>query len=110
MIDADRELKELVNEFQAEIQNPDDPNKTIVDIIDPAIKAEDVPRTEGVWQELLVYFLSPQQEHGFGADILHEFLNTIETATSIEGLGRPTEDLTIEREKWTSTGDRIDAS
>lgn len=108
MTDSEEVVKRLLTEYQSEIRNPNDPTKTIVELIDPAIKAEDVPRTEGVWQELLVYFLNPHQEHGFGPDILHCFLNTIEEETSIRNLSRPTEGVTIEQEKWTSSGDRID--
>ena len=108
MIDQDREIRKLLTEFQTEIQNPKDPNKTIVDIIDPAIKAEDVPRTESVWRELFVYFLSPSQEHGLGNEILHTFLDTVENETTIDGIAQPTEDITVEQEKWTSSGDRID--
>lgn len=108
MTARDREIKELLTEFQAEIKNPGDPNKTIVDIIDPAIKAEDVPRTENVWRELFVYFLNPRQEHGLGEEILHTFLNTVENETTIDGVSQPAEDVIVEQEKWTESGDRID--
>lgn len=107
MTKHDAVVNDLVDEFQRYIQRPEEPNFTIIDIINPAV-TERAPRNEGIWQQLLVYFLTPTQEHGFGDEVLSVFIETVEDHTTISDVSDNNSSLTVETEQPTSSGGRVD--
>lgn len=67
-------------------------------------------RAEQQWNRLLAYFLDPIQPHGFGADHLTEFLDTIavETGTDIEYYHRDIEAVSVTTEVTSPQDNRPD--
>jgi hypothetical protein len=67
-------------------------------------------RTERKWNTLLSYFLDPSEPHGFGADLLTEFLDTIEEKTNIDigYLHREIEQVEVSTEVTSPQDNRLD--
>ncbi|MDS0300891.1 PD-(D/E)XK nuclease family protein [Halogeometricum sp. S1BR25-6] len=66
--------------------------------------------SEQNWNTFLAYFLDPSQPHGFDADLLKNFLDTIqrETATSLEYYHRDIEEIRVETERTSPQNNRLD--
>ncbi|MFC7240406.1 PD-(D/E)XK nuclease family protein [Saliphagus sp. GCM10025317] len=67
-------------------------------------------RSEQHWNTFLAYFLDPSQPHGFGADLLKSFLETVrrETTTDLEYYHRDIQNVTVETELTSPQNNRLD--
>jgi len=67
-------------------------------------------RSEQTWNTLLAYFLDPSQPHGFGADLLKQFLDKLTdvTACDIEYYHRDIERVTVVTETTSPQDNRLD--
>lgn len=63
-------LESHLQEIEERINDVDRPPATTLDIIGEA-------KRERYWEALLVYFLDPDNPHGFGTDVLAAFLNAL---------------------------------
>ena len=100
------ELKERLRELRTslealpEVSEPPKPTLRILGSI----------RSEGTWNTLLAYFLDPAEPHGFGADLLTSFLDTVgrETGHEIEYYHRDIERVVVETEVTSPQNNRLD--
>lgn len=67
-------------------------------------------RSEQNWNTFLAYFLDPSQPHGFGADLLKEFFNTVqrETDCGIEYYHRDIQNIIVDTELASPQNNRLD--
>ncbi len=63
-------LENDLQEIENQISDVDRPPATTLDILGAA-------KRERYWEALLVYFLNPDNPHGFGTDVLAAFLNAL---------------------------------
>lgn len=76
----------------------------------PMLRILGSTRSEQTWNTLLAYFLDPSQPHGFGADLLKQFLDkaTAVTDCDIEYYHRDLEQVTVETEVTSPQDNRLD--
>jgi hypothetical protein len=76
----------------------------------PMLRILGSTRSEQTWNTLLAYFLDPSQPHGFGADLLKQFLDkaTAVTDCDIEYYHRDLERVTVETEVTSPQNNRLD--
>ncbi|WP_267642071.1 PD-(D/E)XK nuclease family protein [Haloarchaeobius amylolyticus] len=67
-------------------------------------------RAEQQWNTLLAYFLDPSEPHGFDADLLKRFLDTVseETGSSIDYIHRDIERVRVDTEVTSPQNNRLD--
>jgi len=76
---VDEQLEERFRELRTSLEalpTVSEPPKSILRILGSA-------RSEQEWNTLLAYYIDPTQPHGFEADLLKSFLDTVERETSI---------------------------
>ena len=100
------ELPDRVRELRASLEalpEVTEPPKPMLRILGSA-------RAERKWNTLLAYFLDPSEPHGFGADLLKAFLDTVEEVTDdrIEYYHRDIELVTVETEVASPQNNRPD--
>lgn len=100
--ELEEELRELRTSLEA-LPSVSEPPKPTLRILGSA-------NSEQYWNTLLAYFLGPSQPHGFGADLLKSFLDTMQRETNIdlEYFHRDIESVTVETETTTPHGNRFD--
>lgn len=97
-------LAEELSELQIGIEripSPDPPPRTTLQI-------QGLADQEDAWQNYLQYFLDPQAGHGLGADALTEFLRQLDDLTSDSLPTHPSEDVVVEAEVESDSGNRPD--